>query len=1089
MKRTMMRIFFTAILLSLSLVVAHAQSASTATITGTAVDPRGAVVGGATVVVKNVETGIERTTQTNSEGVFRFDNLRPGLYDLKADAQGFSTAEAKAVKLQVGETRDVKFNLAIAGATGTVNVTADVPLVEATKTDVSTVVTDRQVATLPTTTSFNGIGGVANDYAGLAASAPGVKYDTANISSDLIGPGSVNNRGIMVNIDGGNISDQVVSNRDALGASVEEVKEFQVLTNNYNAEYGQAGGIILNVITKSGTNGFHGDAHYYTRGRNLAASNYFYNQGSEAEFRKAPFHKYEGGLTAGGPIVKNRTFWFVAYEQVRQGVPLVLTPPSGVITTTQPTKELLYSGKIEHQFSTKNQLFARYAVQRDISDNLLVQIAPIATPESLVASVIHDNTFNISDTWTISSSTINEFRFLWHRFLTQTPTKSLDPGLEGPNFYHGAAFCCPQGGLQKRYQFIDNLTSTHGTHTIKVGANISHFPYFSLFTQINRGLYDYDLPEPNRGPATFFTIGLGPAQVNASDNIYGFYGQDAWRVRPNLTLNYGLRYDVEVGAFTGGSIKGGPSGCTQGNGIVPACSKDHNNFQPRVGVAWSPRFTSGFFHMLFGDPDKSVVRASFAEITQLAYLNVSLDSLNFDGVNLLTVGSGAAAILAFAPNRPPDAALDTLRPAGFFGRLRPISTTLGNPEQRNVNVTISRQFGRNFVLDVGYLGVFGRGLFGERDTNYPVITPDPAHAGYFYLANRPDSRFTAVRTNENSRRSGYNGLLVSAQKRMSNHLAFQAGYVYSKLLTNSEDFYGLSEPADPRNVNLDYSRAYNDLRHQANFSLVYETGQMASGGFARHFVNNWTVGVVGRLEAGRPYPISTGDGPFSGSTFFGAGNETVQRPNVLAGGVLSTSGIAGRGSNLLIGQGGVTACVAAGFSAAQCGAIQNTFLAPAGASGSGPIDSLTGETVDFKFLSGDLERNAGQGSTFYRFDFSFIKAFPIPKHEQMRFELKLDVFNIFNRANFLLFNGNPNLNELTLSLNPVTGLPAANFFNCTVCQRPNGTYVGSNGQVLTVNDLRHGFTDALKAGQFGALGNASATDLPRVFQISGRFRW
>jgi hypothetical protein len=215
----------------------------------------------------------------------------------------------------------------------------------------------------------------------------------------------------------------------------------------------------------------------------------------------------------------------------------------------------------------------------------------------------------------------------------------------------------------------------------------------------------------------------------------------------------------------------------------------------------------------------------------------------------------------------------------------------------------------------------------------------------------------------------------------------------------------------------------------------------------------------------------------------------VQRPNVLAGGVLSTSGIAGQGGNLLIGPGGVANCIAAGLPAAACLAIQNTFLAPAGASASGPIDILTGDVVDFRFLNGDLERNAGNTSTFYRFDFSFIKAFPIPKHEQMRFELKLDVFNIFNRANFLLFNGNPNLNELTLALNPATGLPAANFFTCTVCQRPNGTYAGSSGQTLTLNDMQHGFTNSLKAGQFGALGNPTGTDLPRTIQISGRFRW
>jgi hypothetical protein len=1068
--------------LLLSSVVGHAQS----TVIGTVVDPKGAVVKDATVVAKNVHTGIERTTTTSSDGLYRFDNLPPGDYDVRVDSAGFAPAKAENVKLQVGERRDVNFNLQVGSATGQVTITSELPLVETTKTDVSTVVTDRQVATLPTTTSFNGIGGVSNDYAGLALTAPGVKYDTTGVTSDLIGPGAVNNRGVQVNVDGGNISDQVVSTRDALGASVEEVKEFQVLTNNYNAEYGQAGGVILNVITKSGTNGFHGDAHYYTRGRNLTANTYFYNQSFDANFRRAPFHKYEGGATAGGPIVKNRTFWFVSYEQVRQGVPLTLTPPSGVITISQPTKELLYSGKIDHQLTKNNFISARYNVQRDLSDNLVVQIAPILTPESLVASLIHDNMFNISDTWTINQTTVNEFRFFWHRFLTQTPTKSENPGLEGPNFYHGAAFCCPQGGLQKRYQVIDNLSLTRGSHTFKVGGSISHFPYFSLFTQINRGLYDYNNNEPIApavappgffGPpnAVFFTIGLGPAQVNATDNIYGVYVQDTWKVRSNVTLNLGLRYDLESGAFTGGTIKSG-SGCLQANGIIPACSSDHNNFQPRIGISWSPRFGSGFLHKIFGDADKSVLRFSFAEITQLAYLNISLDSLNFDGVNLLTVGSDDPAVLAFAPLRPPDAVLDTLRPPGFFGRLRPISPNLKNPEVRSFNFTFSRQIGRNFVLDLGYLGVFGHGLFGERDLNYPVINADPAHPGFFYFGDRPDPRFTAVRTNENSRRSTYNALVVSAQKRYSNHLSFQAGYVFSKLLTNGEDFFGISEPADPRNVNLDFSRASNDTAHQFNFGLVYDTENLTQG-FARHFVNNWTIGMVGRLESSRPYPISSGDGPFSGSTFFGAGNETVQRPNILPDGTLSTTNVAGRGGNLLVGPAGNALCPAC---------PQTTFKAPPGASSSGPLDSLepfdpiTGDPniVDFQFLTGDLERNAGRTNPFYRFDLSFIKAFPI--REQMRFEVKVDIFNVLNHANFLLFNGNPNLNQLPISTDP----------NCRVClNATNGKYIGANGQTLTLNDLQNGYTAPLKAGQFGALGNPSTTDLPRTIQLSARFRW
>jgi hypothetical protein len=1050
--------------------LSFAQTA-TATIVGTVSDPKGAVIPDATVVAKKVDTGIERTTTTSAEGTYRFDSLPPGIYDIRVAAQGFAPGLASAVNLQVGEQRDVNFAMNVAGATETVVVTSAAPLIETTKTDVSTVVNEKDVATLPTTTSFNGIGGVANDYAGLATIVPGVKYDTTGVSSDLLGPGAVNNRGIQVNVDGGTISDQVVSNRDALGGSVEEVKEFQVLTNNYNAEYGQAGGLILNVITKSGTNEFHGDGHIYFRGRNLTASNFFYNTSPDAVFRRAPFFKREGGGTFGGPIKKNRTFFFLSYEQTRQGTPLTLIPPGGVITVSQPTKELLTSTKIDHQLTKNNYLTARYNTQRDLSDNLLVQIATVATPESLVSQVGHDSTFNISDTWTITPNMVNEARFVYHRFLSQTPTKSELPGLNGPNFYHGGAFCCPQGGLQKRYQYIDNLSMTHGTHTVKAGTNISHFPYFSLFTQFRLGLYDFDDPEPNRGPATGFTIGIGPAEVNTTDNIYGFYVQDSWKIRPNVTLNYGLRYDVEDGAFTGGSIHSGRSGCLQGNGIIEACSGDKNNFQPRVGIAWSPRFEHGFLHTLFGAQDKSVIRLSFAEITQLAYLNVSLDSLNFDGVNLLTVFSDDPAVLAFAPNRPPDAVLETLRPAGFFGRVRPISPDLKNPEVRSANLTFSREFGNNFVVELGYTGVFGFGLFGERDTNYPVIKADPAHPGFFYFGERPDARFLAERTNENTRTSSYNGFSAHVTKRLSHHYQINGGYVWSKLLTTSEDFFGLSEPADPRDIRAERALASNDVRHQGNFGFVYDTEHMTDRSFVRYLVNNVNLGLIGRLESPRPYPISTGDGPFSGSIFFGAGNETVQRPNVLPDGTLITTNIASRGGGtLLVSQAGHAACPAC---------PQTTFLAPADASPRGALDSLTGDVVDFQFLNGDLARNSGRTDPYYRFDLSFIKAFPFG--EQRRLELKVDVFNLFNHTNFLLFNANPNLSALPVSTDP----------NCRSClNATTGRYVGSDGHILNLRDLQHGRLDRdIQRPNFNGLGNPGGTDLARTIQLSARFRF
>jgi Carboxypeptidase regulatory-like domain len=1142
-RKWLCRISVLAMVGAMLLAANYAYGQAFATITGRALDPGGASVPDATVTATNTETGIVRTTKTTSDGLFRFDNLPPGIYDVAIEKSSFTTLEAKRMKLQVGEQRDLNFNLQLAGQQQLVTVTSELPLVETTRTDVSTVIDDKSVANLPTTTSYNAIGGVANDYQGLAASAPGVRFDYSGDSSDIVGPGAVSDRGVVVNVDGGNISDQLVSSRDALGASVEEVKEFQVLSNNYNAEYGQAGNVILNVITKSGTNSVHGDFHGYFRGRNLGASDFFYNQTncdptitgagscdskSDAGFptRRAPFHKHEYGFTLGGPFVKDRLFWFGSWEKVQQGSPATLRPFNASVTFNQPTNEILGSGKIDAKLTDKHTLTIRYNLQRDLSDNLLVQTGPNTDPSGLVSSVVHDNGLNIGLVSTPTPNTVNEARFYWHRFLSQTPTKSQLPGQSLPSAYVGADFCCPQAALQHRFQYIDNVSYTRGAHTIKVGMSISHFPYDSLFQQFHFGRYesfsaggcvDTPFPQGSGNCPGQFTIGAGPGFVHAADNIYGAFIQDTWQIRRSVTLNYGLRYDIEDGAFKGGSIQNSsvPGGCLQGNGLIPACSSDKNNWQPRVGVAWSPSYEHGLLHFLFGSPGKSVVRAAGAEVTQMAYLNVVLDSLNFDGTNLFTTsitapsgnscflanGSANPAELASAtdgpacnvltsfPNSPSTASLApfTQGVRTKFGRVRPISPTIHNPEIRMASFSIQRQIGQSFVFSVGFQGVYGFGLFGETDQNFPTPIADPAHPGFFYVGARPNPAFTAIRTNFSNRTSGYNSLVVTAQKRVSHHFQFQGSYTWSKTMATGEDFFGLSEPGNPlASLKLDRALAQQDIRHLGNFSFVADTNSLFHTALVNHVLNNWTFGLIGTLQSGRPYPVSTGDGLFSGSAFPALGSETNQRPNVNADGTLTTAGIGSFGqSNDNVSEADVATCNAAGL--ANCAQIQTTWLAPAGASGSGPRDAYTGDPVDFKFINGNLVRNAGQTLALYRFDVSLTKAFRIPKRETSSLELKLDVFNVFNHPLFILNNGNDVLNFFSL---PAIG-PG---FDCTTnCINPyTGLYLGANGNALNVRDFRSGRVDRdlnTNKVNFLGLGNPSGDVTPRIIQLAIRFRW
>jgi Carboxypeptidase regulatory-like domain/TonB dependent receptor-like, beta-barrel len=1097
------------VLCCLPLVMAVAQSASTATLTGQVVDPQGAVISGAKITATNVATNISRTANTTGAGDYTLPNLAPGTYDIKVEAAKFAVGVAKAIKLNVGDQRDLNFKLSVAGTTQTVEVTTVAPLIETTKTDVSSSITDLDMERLPT---IAGGGGTVNDYAQLALTVPGVRADTSGLSGpgngsggEMIAPGSINDRGNLYTVDGANITDQLVSGRDGTGASIDEVQEFKVLTNNYNAEYGQATGLIMNVVTKSGSNAVHGDAHMYFRGRNLAASDPFYNDGiigdprcpdptSVAGCPRAPFHRKEGGFTLGGPFMKDKLFWFTSFEMSRQGSPLTLTPglaEGGNVTVQQPTNNLLYSGKIDYKVSQNNLLSARYAVDRLRDSNVIVQTGTNVTPDDLTSSTLNNASINIGLVSSITPNLVNEGRFVFTRFITTTSDNSSAPGvIHGDGTTTGADFCCPQGGLQKRYQYIDNLTWTHGKHTFKTGFNVSYYPWNSLFPQFHFGQY---LLNSSEQPISL-TVAFGPGEVTSKDNIYGFYFQDTWKLSHKLTMNAGLRYDFEAGAFKGGKIPGSGGKCFQGNGLIQACSSDPNNWQPRLGFTYAPW-------------ERTLFKLSFAETTMLAFNNVVLDSLNFDGTTLTTVtidpsnpppGTTVAqnlAALGAYPNLPSAALLAPFAPSpSNFGRVRPISSNLKNPEMRMVNFGVEHQFTNTLKVGAQYIGQFGFGLFGEQDLNAPPLIADPNHSGFFYYGARPNPVFGAERTNENSRTSHYNGLLLSVDKKMSNHVQLVASYTWAHAITSSEDFFGLSEPGNEASCcRSELGPAFNDVRHAVNMGVVLDSGRMTANRYAGFFANNLGLSWVGQLQSGRPYPISTGSAPFGSSErFFGAGNETQQRPNVLADGTISTAGIASfDGGNALFGPGAVARCIAAlPTQVAQCQAIQNAQAAPAGVLNTGAIDAVTGDPVTFQSVNGNLERDAGRGSPFVKFDASLHKSFNMPKYENVKLELRFDAFNVFNHSNLVSYNTNDILEVLTPSVtNPGSAGAVVNpdFFSCTACMRPNGTYVGSNGKVLHLSDLQHG--NAIGASVFNGLGNPGADDSWRKLQLSFHVRF
>ncbi|HYX67897.1 MAG TPA: TonB-dependent receptor, partial [Terriglobales bacterium] len=877
------RSLFLSILLLALTALGYAQATATGSFVGRVTDQTGKEVGGATVTASNTATHFSRTVEVTSTGYYAVPGLPPGRYDVHAEAKGFGTQTLK-VSLSVGDAQEANFTLFPPAAD--VDRSFESQPLQPTRTDVSTVVTGLDLRLLPVFASARG--GI-NDFAQLALITPGMRLDTSSDSfqfgadgTDLIGPGAVNYRYNQYNLTGANITDQLFSGRDGVGASVEEVQQFQVLAANYDAQYGQAGGFLLNAVTKSGSNAYHGDGHVYFRGRNLQASNPFYNveladAGTPiAGAPRQPFHRQEGGFNIGGPLIKDRLFWFANFEISHQGSPV----PVGAATFDQPTNNQLYSGRLDYKISEHNTAFVRVAYEHFLTDNVF---------EKVDESEVLANTSLVS---VLTSHLVNQAGFSFFHVRSDLALKDTQPTLHDPPSFLRFDLQGPQSGVQKRYQFFDNLTWTHGRHTVKAGLDLSVYPWSALDPEFHFGMYTVNAA----GAPTSFTIGIGPGSTNSRDTLVGLFLQDSWRLTPKLTLNYGLRYDVEAGAFHGGALPGA-GGCVQGNAIISACSSDHNNFQPRVGLAWAPW-------------EHTVVRASFAETTQTAVNDLALHSLLFDGVGLATYTTNNPFVLAAFPNAPNLAVLAAaIAPLGF-GSVRPMSGHLHNPEVRSFNLAVEHQFGSSFTATVQYLGQFGFGLFGEDDLNAPPVLPDPAHPGFFFYGNRPDPNFQAVRTVDNSRTSHYNGLLVTVNKRFSRHVQFLANYTWSHSITSADDFF-ISEPATPGSIRPEMADALNDVRHAANFGVILDSGKMTEDRVKGWFVNDVTLSFLGQLQSARPYNLSTGTSGFLGESFFGLGNGTQQRPTVLPDGTLSSAGIASfSGQNALFGPGAVASCIA-----------------------------------------------------------------------------------------------------------------------------------------------------------------------------------
>jgi len=870
------------VLLATISVFAQSQ-ATTGNIEGRVTDPNGAAVPGVTVTATNQETAFAKTGDTDSDGIFRVTFLPPGKYRVTtAGAQGFAGADYGNVTVTVGGQTPLDIQLKVGGTTTMVDVAAEGQVVETTRTSVSSTVNERAIANLP----VNG-----RNFLDFATLTPGVVREPTRAGDLTVGgqKGTLNS----LQVDGTDNNNTFfgqsfgrTGTRPPYQFSEESVQEFQVNQNGFSAEFGRAGGAVINVVTKSGTNNWHGSAFEYFRDESLN-SNTPILKARNAKRPKSQINQFGGAL--GGPIRKDRAFFFAAFDGQRSTIPNVVDAPNfgaqtpAIQALLAPKMGTYNIGRDQNVFMVKsdikvnnsNQLVLRFN-QQNFTGNNNENGGPLSVQEHSGNSVAKTTTFSGSLTSTLTNTLINEFRFQYGR--DSEPGQANSDVTEariqtGNGFLQlGRNNFSPRETTIKRWQFIDNLSYTRGAHNLKFGADLNFDRIFNFFPGLFSGQYTFNSyalfasNTPSAYTQNFGGAGTSGATTHPDLSEYGFFAQDDWRVNPKLTLNLGLRYDYQKLAAP---TVNNPSAALTAVGLnTTTAVRDANNFAPRFGFSYAPN-------------EKTVVRGGYGIFFGRTTAIMLGTSHSQNGIQV----SGVSLNCTLVPNPcltyP---AIFTTAPAagGLTPSLYLFSRDYAQPYVQQGRLGVERELMSNLSLSVTYLFYKGVHLSRTRDINLgaPVATTvtDPAGLAFTVLrhpAARPIAGFTRISLFESTADSRYDGLAVELKRRFTRGLQFIMAYTYSSAKDNkpdqtmvvvgTDDVKGVQNNLD---ISADWGRGDLDIRHRLVFSPVYEIGTVAKDNeVASAFLSNWTFSGIVTLQSGFAYSaLITGDANRDGNS-------------------------------------------------------------------------------------------------------------------------------------------------------------------------------------------------------------------------------
>lgn len=806
--------------LVLSLALASFSQQPTANLTGVVTDQNGAVIPGAKVSITNKATNLTRTTETNEEGIYTFSSLPVGSYEVKMTAQNFETKITESpIVLSVGQTVTLNGVLKVGSNVTTVDLIGEIPLVDTQTSKVDSVIESKEVENLP----LNG-----RNFLELAlltpGNAPAPNFDPTKTNTVVISSTGGLGRGGNVMVDGTDNNDDVVGGA-LINISQDAVQEFQMATNRFSAEYGRSASSVINVVTKSGTNQFRGSVSFFERDKSL--------QGLPATFDRSqttpPFDRQQYSFTIGGPIKKDRVFAFGAFEYRNQdGATLVGIRNVATRTITRgfavaPLDNYLFNSRLDFNVNDENRLNFRYSFE-DIAArgaSKLDRALGTASYQQDLKNRFH----SVMASWSsvLSSTAVNEFSISVNNFDNVTNPVSQGIQYTFPSILAGSSFRVPQGTKQMRFQLADAFTKIIGNHTLKFGAEFQR-----VNSSINLGVFRQGRVEFVQDFATFDHSGDG--QINDNDllfavtlrsgnpnqdlnldnvnnNFFAFFAQNDWRVRRNLTLNLGLRYEADT------NVKN-ISGLANRNPLVASFYRgerkaDYNNFAPRVG------FNLALFN------DKLSLRGGYGiyydRVTlQLITLERGLDGralpVQVRAGNVLTDPNGVPIFLdqngrfqPFAPTFANPFAGFILPGAGASG-INIIDNNLQNPMVQQSNLGLQWEISRDFVLKADYVHNFGTNFIIGRDIG---VVNNPVVGGPDRVVNL-----------ESSVKFKYDGLLIGFEKRFANRYGFRAAYTLSKAFNyaNDDQIPFSNGPINSNNLRLEYGPTPNDQRHRFTLS-------------------------------------------------------------------------------------------------------------------------------------------------------------------------------------------------------------------------------------------------------------------------------